>query len=230
MLPSLGEVLAMEVCRRGRPIVVAGHDRLDTPVRWVHAIELTDVARLLRGGELVLSTGIALPDADRLLAAYVTELAEIGVAGLAVELGRRYAGSLPGALVAAAKQSGLPLIALEHEVAFIEITEAVHARIIDAQLDELRVSERLHEMFTELSVAGASPDAVVRQAAALAGRPVILADLSHRVLALSPGGADPGRLLSGFAARSRAVHISGRLSGRTAYDEASGWLVTPVGA
>jgi purine catabolism regulator len=226
MLPSLGEVLAMEVCRRGRPVIVAGADQLDTPVRWVHAIELTDVARLLRGGELVLSTGIALPDDDRLLAAYVTELAEVSVAGLAVELGRRYAGSLPTALVAAAQQARLPLIAFEREVAFIEITEAVHARIIDTQLDELRVSERLHEMFTELSMAGASAEEVVRQAAALAGRPVILADLSHRVLACEPAGADPGRLLSGFAARSRSF----RLSGRTAYDEASGWLVTPVGA
>jgi purine catabolism regulator len=226
MLLSLNEVLAMEVCRRGCPVIVAGADRLDTPVRWVHAMELTDVARLLRGGELVLSTGIALPDDERLLAAYITELAEVGVAGLAVELGRRYAGSLPAALVTAAKQAGLPLIAFEREVAFIEITEAVHARIIDAQLDELRVSERLHEMFTELSVAGASPEEIVRQAAALAARPVILADLSHRVLAFSPSGADPGRLLSGFTARSRAV----RPSGRTLYDEASGWLITPVGA
>jgi purine catabolism regulator len=226
MLPSLGEVLAMDACRRARPQVVAGEDRLGTPVRWVHAMELTDVARLLRGGELVLSTGIALPDDERLLAAYITELAEVGVAGLAVELGRRYAGQLPAALVTAARQAGLPLIAFEAEVAFIEITEAVHARIIDAQLDELRVSERLHEMFTELSVAGASPDEIVRQAATLAGRPVILADLAHRVLAFSPGGADPGRLLAGFAARSRSV----RLPGRTAFDEASGWLVTPVGA
>jgi len=226
MLPALGEVLAMEVCRRGRPLVVAGADRLDTPVRWVHAIELTDVARLLRGGELVLSTGIALPDDERLLAAYITELADVGVAGLAVELGRRYAGSLPAALVGAAKQAGLPLIAFEREVAFIEITEAVHARIIDAQLDQLRVSERLHEMFTELSVAGASPEEIVRQAAALAGRPVILADLSHRVLACEPAGSDPARLLTGFAARSRSV----RGSGRTVFDEAWGWLVTPVGA
>jgi len=216
----------MEVCRRGRPAVVAGADRLDVPVRWVHAIELTDVARLLRGGELVLSTGIALPDDERLLAAYVAELAGVGVAGLAVELGRRYAGSLPAALVAEAGRAKLPLIAFQREVAFIEITEAVHARIIDAQLDELRVSERLHEMFTELSVAGASAEEVIRQAAALAGRPVILADLSHRVLACEPAGRDPGRLLSGFAARSRSV----RGSGRTIFDEASGWLVTPVGA
>jgi PucR family transcriptional regulator, purine catabolism regulatory protein len=228
MLPSLGEVLAMEVCRRGLPAVVAGASRLDTPVRWVHAIELTDVARLLRGGELVLSTGIALPDDERLLAVYIAELAEIGVAGLAVELGRRYAESLPAGLVSAAERAGLPLIAFQREVAFIEITEAVHARIIDAQLDELRASERLHEMFTELSVAGAPPEEIVRQAAALAGRPVILADLSHRVLALAcgPAGADPERLLNGFAARSRSV-VS---RARTFYDEASGWLVTPVGA
>jgi PucR family transcriptional regulator, purine catabolism regulatory protein len=234
MLPTLREVLALDVCRRGRPQVVACADRLGQPVRWVHAVELTDVARLLRGGELVLSTGIALPDDDKLLSDYVTELAGVGVTGLAVELGRRYAGSLPAALVAAASQAGLPLIAFEREVPFIEITEAVHARIIDAQLEELRVSERLHEMFTELSVAGASPDEIVRQAATLAGRPVILADLSHRVLACDPAGADPAGLLTGFGARSRAASgprgRAGRPGGRTVFDEASGWLVTPVGA
>ncbi len=102
----------------------------------------------------------------------------------------------------------------------------MHARIIDAQLEELRASERMHEVFTELSVAGATPDEIVRQAAILAGQPVILADLSHRVLACEPGRADPARLLAGFARRSRAL----RASGRTAYDEASGWLYTPVGA
>jgi purine catabolism regulator len=144
-----------------------------------------------------------------------------------VELGRRYVGALPGVLVRAAADSGLTLIAFEREVSFVEITEAVHARIIDTQLDELRASERLHEVFTELSVSGASLDEVVRQAATLAGRPVILADLSHRVLACEPGSADPARLLAGFARRSRALSSS---SGRTAYDEASGWLFTPVGA
>ena len=82
-------------------------------------------------------------------------------------------------------------------------------------------------MFTELSVSGASADEVVRQAAILAGRPVILADLSHRVLACEPGSADPARLLAGFARRSRALVSS---TGRTVYDEASGWLFTPVGA
>ncbi|HEY3650878.1 MAG TPA: helix-turn-helix domain-containing protein, partial [Streptosporangiaceae bacterium] len=183
-----------------------------------------------QGGELVLTTGVALPAEPALLARYAADLASAGgtgVSALAVELGRRYVGALPGVLVRAAADSGLTLIAFEREVSFVEITEAVHARIIDAQLDELRASERLHEVFTELSVSGASADEVVRQAAILAGRPVILADLSHRVLAFEPGSADPARLLAGFARRSRALASS---AGRTSYDEASGWLFTPVGA
>jgi hypothetical protein len=131
---TLREVLDLDVVRRGSPHVVAGSGRLDVPVRWVHALELTDVGRLLRGGELVLSTGIALPDSPAELAGYVASLAHVGVAGLAVELGRRYTEALPAALVAAAEARSMPLVELRREVAFIEITEAVHARIIDELL------------------------------------------------------------------------------------------------
>ncbi len=231
-LPTVGDLLGLDVVRQGSPQVIAGADGLGARVRWVHVLELADAAHLLQGGEFVLTTGVALPAEPGLLARYATDLAAAGVSALAVELGRRYVGSLPPVLVQAAAGSGLTLIAFEREVPFVEITEAVHARIIDAQLDELRASERLHEVFTELSVAGASPDEVVRQAAVLAGRPVILADLSHRVLACEPGSADPARLLAGFAQRSRALgsQAVGASSGRTLFDEASGWLYTPVGA
>jgi sugar diacid utilization regulator len=131
---TLREVLDLDVVRRGSPLVVAGAARLDVPVRWVHAAEHADIGRLLRGGELVLSTGIALPESAAELAGYVGSLAKVGVAGLLVELGRRYAAALPAALVAAAEARSVPLIELRHEVAFIEITEAVHARIIDELL------------------------------------------------------------------------------------------------
>ncbi len=237
---TLREVLDLDVVRRGQPQVMAAADRLDAPVRWVHAAELTDIGPLLRGGELLLSTGIALPDSAVGLAEYVAGLAGAGVAGLAIELGRRYTGTLPPALVAAAEARGMPLVAFGREVPFVEITEAVHARIIDAQFAQLRAADVMHETFTELSVAGAPAQQIVRAAADLAGRPLILADLSYQVLAFagppgagdgpqgrSRGRADTGRLLDGFASRARGA-CEGRP--RTFYAREPGWLVTTVGA
>ncbi|GAB2853037.1 PucR family transcriptional regulator [Actinoallomurus bryophytorum] len=226
MLPTLADVLRLDAVRRGEPRVVAGADRLDARVRWVHSAEVTDIAHLLRGGELVLTTGIALPDEPGRLRRYVAELSEVGASGLIVELGRKYASALPAALISAAEEYGLPLIAWARETPFIDVTEAVHAQIIDAQLAELRASEKLHEVFTQLSVDGAPPADVIRQVARLAGQPVILENLSHQVLAADAAGADPAELLAGWETHSRAV----RTEERTAYDESSRWLVTVVGA
>jgi purine catabolism regulator len=225
-MPTVAEVLRLDALQRGDPQVVAAAGGLDAPVRWVHAIEFADAARLLRGGELVLTTGIALPDEEPLLGAYVAELAAVGVSALAVELGRKYTSGLPAAFIAAARDRELPLIVFTREVPFIEITEAVHALIIDDQLDQLRASARLHEVFTDLAVAGAGPADILREAALLAGRPLVLEDLSHHVLACEPAGTDPATLLADFGTRSAAVPASPR----TAYHPGPGWLVTTVGA
>ena len=75
--------------------LVAGREGAGAPIRWVHASELPDPTPWLSGGELILTTGIGLPADDAGLRAFVAELAEVGVVGLFVELGRRYSGSLP---------------------------------------------------------------------------------------------------------------------------------------
>lgn len=195
-------------------------------MRWVHVGEVTDIAHLLRGGELVLTTGIALPDDPGKLAEYIAELSAVGVSGLIVEMGRKFIGELPHSVVRSAEEHGLPLITLARETPFVQITESVHARIIDIQLEELRASEHLHEVFTELSVEGASPAEVLSQVARLSGRPVLLENLAHQVLACETAGRDTGNLLASWETRSRAVAPDLR----TAYDATSGWLVTMVGA
>lgn len=226
MFPSVAEVLALDVVRRGRPRVVAGERGLAGPVRWVHSSEVPDIAHLLRGGELVLTTGIALPGDESGLRRFVDELADVGASGLVVELGRRWLEAAPAALRAAADRRGLPLVELHRETPFVAVTEWVHSRIVDAQLAELRAADEVHQTFTELSVEGAGPEEVVRQVERMSGRPAVLENLAHQVLAYDPAGEDPNALLDGWAARSRAV----RPQARTAYDPNAGWLVTVVGA
>jgi purine catabolism regulator len=225
MLPTVADVLALDVVRRGSPRVLTAADRLDAPVRWVHVIELAEAGHLLRGGELVLSTGIALPPDAAGLTKYVADLAAVGVSAVAVELGSRYVRELPAALVAAAGVHHLPLIMLQRETEFIAVTEAVHTQILDAKVAELRAAERLHQVFTDLAITGASAQEVVGQASALADAPVVLADLAHRVVACASAGRELEPLLAGFAGRSRAV----KLADRCGYDKVTGWLVANVG-
>lgn len=226
MFPTVAQVLELDVLRRGNPKVVAGAAGLGHPVRWVHISELADVAGMLRGGELVLTTGVMLPAERDPLARYIEDLADVGAAGLVVELGRRYADELPRPLVRAAERRGLPLVTLGTEVRFVAVTEAVHAHVVGAQLAELRASEAVHQTFNELAVEGAEPAEVVREVARMAGAPVVLENLSHQVLAFDPAGRDPQALLDGWERRSRGVATASR----TGHDPRSGWLVTAVGA
>ena len=69
--------------------LLAGERRLDTPVRWVHISELPDPTPFLSGGELLLTTGMTLDSAAG-QRAYVTALADHGLAGLG--LGTGFAG------------------------------------------------------------------------------------------------------------------------------------------
>ncbi|WP_455240261.1 PucR family transcriptional regulator [Micromonospora harpali] len=226
MFPTVREILALDPIRHGAPRLVAGEAGLDRPVRWVHVAEVPDIASLLRGGELVLTTGIGLPGEDAGLRAFIGELADVGVSGLVVELGRRYVSGVPRVMAAAAARRGLPLVELRRATPFVRVTEAVHALIVDAQLTELRATEEIHQRFTELSVEGAGPAEVVRQAAELSGCPVVLENLSRQVLAYDPAGQSAELLLDGWEQHSRRISPPGR----TAYDADRGWLVTTVGA
>lgn len=212
---TVRDVLELEEVRVGRPSVVAGTDHLDLPVRWVHVAEVPDIAKLLRGGELVLTTGIAFPDKEAGLARYVEDLADAGASGLVLELVRRYA-EVPRAMVGAAERCALPLVALEREVPFVAVTEAVHTTILSTQLAELRVEEKVHRAFHALTTQ-ASPSEVVTQMSVFVRCPVVFENLAHRPLAVAAHAVPLEVLLSGWEERSRRLG-----------DEHPGWLAAPV--
>ncbi|MGH4001821.1 MAG: PucR family transcriptional regulator ligand-binding domain-containing protein, partial [Pseudonocardiaceae bacterium] len=131
--PTVEQVLAMPALRAARPQILAGADGIKAAVRWVHAAELVDIAPLLRHGDLLLSTGIAMPDTDDDLERFAASLADIGAAGLVIELGRRWT-TVPRALIDSCDAQGLPLVALIREVRFAAVIQEVGERIVAGQL------------------------------------------------------------------------------------------------
>ncbi|WP_436701120.1 PucR family transcriptional regulator [Nocardioides sp. BYT-33-1] len=210
MLPTLAEVLALPELQRGDPVVLAGAGRLDRPVRWVHVSELSDIAELLSGDELLLTTGIALPASSSALRRYVDGLVGVGIAGLAIELGRRYTDALPPALVAAAEERGLPLVAFRRETSFVSVTQAVHRIVVNAHLAELEASEEAHRAFTRLTLGRARPQQVVDLVAEMAGRPVVFENLVHHVIAYNTAGRDHDAVIGDWERRSRSARLRGQ--------------------
>ncbi|MGO4617783.1 PucR family transcriptional regulator [Nocardia sp. 2YAB30] len=203
MVPSVADVLAMPVVRAGEPEVVGGGS-LARPVRWVHVSELADVAQLLVGGELILTTGQAMSHGDAATEEYLTALAAAGVSGLVVELGG-YVPALSSRVAATADALGLPLIALHRLTRFVEITEAVHRVIVAEQYAELEFARTVHETFTELSVRRAALAEIVQTAAHMLDAAVVLEDLTHRVLALTARHASTSTLLENWETTSRLL-------------------------
>lgn len=220
---TVADVLALPVLAAGQPQVVTGVTHLDRPVRWVHITELTDPASFLKGGELVLTTGMPLPEDAVGVRRYVDELADIGAAALVIELVRRYHRP-PDALVDACRLRGLPLVTLAKDVNFLEVTQVVHALLLGNQAEAMRRTQHIHEAFTALTLRGAGPQDVVRAAAEMSGRTVVLENLVHQALICEPSGTTVEKALTAWERRSRATGPGDN----TATRGPENWLTTPV--
>ncbi len=225
-LPRVRDILALPELLAGSPRVVAGAPGLEREVRWVHVSELRDIAQLLNGGELLLTTGIALDESHLALADYVRSLDDIHASGLVLESGRRFA-RVPASMARAADQRGFPVILLERQVRFVQVTEEAHGFIIDSQIQELRARQEIDQIFTELAVEGASATAIVSHAARMTGRPVLLVGRSRQLLALDAGPSSADVVLAGWRAVAEKIAPGTRSS---SVEGNPSWLVTPVGA
>lgn len=212
--PTIADVVALPVVARGDPEVLSDA-RADEEIRWVHVGDVADLSTLLQGGELLLTTGAPLRTAPE---AYLRGLADAGALGVMVELGAALP-AVPPEVAALARNLRLALIVLHREIKFVEVTEAVHRRIVAEQYEEVAFDRRVHEVFTELSMKRASVAGIVDAAARMLDEPVVLEDLAHRVLATSATGPSAAAVLEDWEARSRRVRGSGD----------DGWVLTPVG-
>ncbi|WP_226531598.1 PucR family transcriptional regulator [Microbacterium paraoxydans] len=208
-LLTVAEVLAEPVMQAGSPEVVVGGAALEAEVRWAHVSDSAGVARLLDGGELLLSTGAGWPEEAEEQKAFVRGLHRAGIAGIVLELGVSHA-RVPDVIAGECAEAGLALIVLTSEVKFVTVTEAVHRALIAAQTDALHERQRLHELFTALSLQGAPADVVVAEVARALGSPVVLQNLAHEVIAVEPLRVPVAEALTRLADDGEPVPVQAR--------------------
>jgi purine catabolism regulator len=200
----LKDVLELPVFRRSLAEVIAGEEGLDRELRWAHVIEMADPSDLLKGGELVLTTGIGAGDRERDQERWIASLIEQGAAAVAVELGSTWRERVPEPVVRACAEAGVPLVAFRRSVRFVEITEAVHAEVLNSQFELLRRGEEIHRRFTELILHGRGVPEILAELAAAVGNPVVLEDAGHELVYYVSGRAGDDVALAAWADLHRA--------------------------
>jgi PucR family transcriptional regulator, purine catabolism regulatory protein len=187
---TVRDALSVPVVRRGLPQVLAGRDRLDRPIRWVHAGEVANIASLLVGGELLLTTGMGIGTRVAEQREFIGRLAMKRVAGLVIELGTVF-DRIPEAIIAEAQEHDLPLVALSREIPFVAVTEAVHTQIVSSHYALLRRGEQIRRALCDLILEGGGiPEVLAALATTLQG-PVFLEQPNGHLLAhAKPPGYD----------------------------------------
>jgi purine catabolism regulator len=202
---SIREILELEIFQHAAPRVVAGADHLDRQVRWVHVSELPDIAHLLEGGELLLTTGMGFSQDPDLQRRYIEELVNVGVAGLTIELGRNLP-NVPTAMIQRAEELGFPVIALTHETRYVDVTKEVHTAIVNRQYQLLQRAETIGRRFTDLASSGADLKLLLESLASLLKNPVVFEDLAHQVVEFATHAAPVDETLRCWESHSRAGH------------------------
>jgi purine catabolism regulator len=116
--------------------LVTGEEQAQASVRWVHSTELLDPTPWLRGGELLLTTGLQLQGA-KLQREFVQRLAEREIAGLGFGTGFVHK-KLPAAVLNAARKLEFPLFEVPYELPFIAVTERVFAQLLNERYELLQ--------------------------------------------------------------------------------------------
>lgn len=206
MAMSVEAALALEVFTRVPMTVYSGADNLDRAIRWVHPTEIPDIAKFLRGGEMLLTAGLGIGSTGERQREYLNAIADAHAAVLIVELSGRAFETMPTELVEAARERGFPLVGLEGELPFVEVSAQVHESILDQRVLDLSAYERLNATFMQLLLADRDHVVFTDALAAEVGHPVVLEDATRQVVAYSGNSTTGEEALKHWERHSRIEH------------------------
>lgn len=160
---------------------------VDRPVSWVHVSELADPTPFLEGGELLLTTGVALRDGAPVLD-YVQRLVRAGVValGFGTGVGR---DEVPPELVAAAESGGLAVVEVPRPTPFIALSRTVSAALAADEYAGVAAAASAQQELVRAALAPGAPATLLERLARHVDGWVVLFDTAGSVLEAVPTDA-----------------------------------------
>lgn len=158
-----------------------------TEVSAVHVSELVDPTTYLSGGELLLTTGLTLPDNDLGLRRYVGRLREAGVAAIGIGLGP-HLDAIPPTLLAACADNDVTLLVVPPASAFLTISKEYWAARSRSSHQELTDTITAHGQLVSAILSPDPVGATLRALSQAVGAWTALVDDNGLVVQVYPSG------------------------------------------
>ena len=226
-MPTLGQVLRSPVLEL--QVVVTGTG--DPPVRWVATSELVDPTPFLEGGEIVLTTGLAMGEWTEEWRSYVDRLAAARVTALGLGLGLTHA-RVPASLRDAARTVDLPLFTVPHAVPFVAVSRRVARLVQREEQQALRAALSVQQQLTRDAAGIDGVAAVLRRLARIISGEAVVCDPDGTVLLREAPAKDergPDRVPEAIRALIARLRPDGLRTSHTDTGPRGSTLVQPLG-
>lgn len=144
-----------------RAEVITGGNGLTNLVKWVHILETYHVENLLKGQELVLTTGVSIKQDTEKFLLFVEGLIKAKSAGLCIEYGE-YIQNVPDEVIDLANKHQFPIIVFHEIVAFVEITQELHSLIINQQYLMISKLEKYAQQLNKETLSAQTPSHLMK--------------------------------------------------------------------
>jgi purine catabolism regulator len=219
---TVRDVLGLE-CMRGS-IVRAGAGGLRRDVLGVNIIEVPDVWRWLRGGELVFSAAYPWREHPSRLGELVRNLAKAGVAAAAFKLGQ-YLQDLPQDMLTIADELAFPVVQLPADRPYRDVIESVYRILVTSA--STAAQEDLRLRFVRFGLDEQSVEKVASALARQSKGTVYIVDRLDDVVLVAPSDGIAWRQQLDDLATDDAVVVS-ELE-RSRLHRRAGWVETSAG-
>ncbi|MDD2482195.1 MAG: PucR family transcriptional regulator ligand-binding domain-containing protein [Lutispora sp.] len=164
--------------------VIAGSRGLDRIVTSVNIMEVPDIDKWVKPGELLLTTGFAIKDDANALQKLIPLLSSKKLAGLGIKP-KRYISGYTDQMIQMAESLDFPIIEFPQHMSYSDLIQPILGHITNRQAEFLKKIEYANNRLMDIMVNYNDLNKIVLTVEELIGNPVEIDDIDNNVLATS---------------------------------------------
>lgn len=180
MVLTVRQALTLDCLTKAK--LMAGHLGLDREIKFVNIMEVPEVVRWMKGGELLLTSGYALPEDVEARKKLIRSMDNKGIAALGIKLGQ-HLQEIPEELIQEANLVHMPLLELPENLPYMDIMVPITEELLNMQVIQLKRYETIHNRLLGVLLAGGGFKDLCRVLYKIVNNPLLIVDRNGLCLA-----------------------------------------------